>query len=176
MSASIVNPQESGNDQCAICLDSLNREQVYEIPECGHKFHTNCIFHWIRSGQKKCPYCGNMGAGNSSDFEDENGFKYPHYGGDSFTLLRQFARRKNSPLKLKKQFQKLKSLEDKQREINKNHKNIDNLNGNFREIKRIYNKSNINRYNIRSRIRSLKSDICSSNNIIPLILLKKKLI
>ena len=31
------------NDICVICHDNLGEQYVYTLPECNHKFHTNCI-------------------------------------------------------------------------------------------------------------------------------------
>ena len=34
-------------DQCCICHESLkNGKQVFELPECKHKYHTHCIGAW----------------------------------------------------------------------------------------------------------------------------------
>ena len=156
----------------------IYKEQIYKLPECGHRYHTNCIFHWIRSGHRKCPYCGNMGLGHTSNQDEEQDvyYNYARYGRDNFTLLRQYSRRKTAPIRLKKQFERLKILEEKQRAINKNHRELADMNGNFREMRKMYQKSHENRFKICGRIRRLKTDICTTNNIVPLILIKKRII
>ena len=49
-------------DICSICHEPLsNSEQIYTLPECSHKFHTNCIMHWFRTDHNRCPLCNNEG-------------------------------------------------------------------------------------------------------------------
>ena len=48
-------------DNCAICFNKLNHDDTYTIPECKHKFHTNCIMTWFRMGHSKCPLCNDKG-------------------------------------------------------------------------------------------------------------------
>ena len=45
---------------CSICQGDLTSD-IYTLPECNHKFHTNCIIHWFRAGKNKCPLCMNQG-------------------------------------------------------------------------------------------------------------------
>ena len=47
------------NDICAICHDNLGEDNVYTLPECNHKFHTNCIMTWFRAKHNTCPLCNN---------------------------------------------------------------------------------------------------------------------
>ena len=49
------------NDICAICHDNLGEQDVYTLPECNHKFHTNCIMTWFRAKHNTCPLCNNKG-------------------------------------------------------------------------------------------------------------------
>ena len=32
-------------------------DNIYQIPECNHKFHSECVITWFRMGKSKCPYC-----------------------------------------------------------------------------------------------------------------------
>lgn len=65
-------------DRCCICHEDLI-SNIYELPECGHKFHTNCIMHWFRTDHNTCPLCQNTGINyqiafqqaNSSDFAEK---------------------------------------------------------------------------------------------------------
>ena len=36
---------------CSICHEELNGD-IYTLPECNHKYHTNCIITWFRTGKK----------------------------------------------------------------------------------------------------------------------------
>tara|TARA_B100000575_G_C22919879_1_gene533671 strand:+ start:211 stop:816 length:606 start_codon:yes stop_codon:yes gene_type:complete len=73
----ILNANSSDSeDICPICHESLESAQVYELPECKHKFHTHCIVTWFRhrpSSEEiynrpdgKCPCCGNRGINNDT--------------------------------------------------------------------------------------------------------------
>ena len=43
--------------QCAICLLEMDESSGYKLPECGHRFHANCIISWFRSKHESCPLC-----------------------------------------------------------------------------------------------------------------------
>ena len=45
--------------ECNICMGS-DCKGTHEL-ECGHKFHTECIVAWFRSGQSSCPLCRDGG-------------------------------------------------------------------------------------------------------------------
>ena len=57
--------EEQEPDLCIICQENLNdndlNQQVYQIPDCKCKYHTNCIVTWFRCGSNKCPLCGDPG-------------------------------------------------------------------------------------------------------------------
>ena len=174
MSYNIINPQAAESDICSICLENLNKEQTYELPECGHQFHTNCIFHWLRCGHNKCPYCNNTGSTNS-ETDDSYSSSYS-YNKDQYIILRRFSRNKNAPSELKKLVAQVKKLEEKEKVLNKEMKKINNKKGIFKDLQTIYNKKRSNLYYNRSRIRQLKKTICDNTNITPLILVKKQVI
>ena len=58
------------NEKCAICHENMNiiddNNEMYELPECKHYFHTNCILTWFRSGHNRCPLCNNEGLNNNN--------------------------------------------------------------------------------------------------------------
>ena len=47
--------------KCSICFNTIEKKDEYILPECKHKFHTNCIMTWFRMGHNKCPLCNNPG-------------------------------------------------------------------------------------------------------------------
>ena len=173
MSNNIVNPRAARDDNCSICLDNLTNEQIYELPECGHKFHTNCIFHWLRCGHNKCPNCNNSGLNNSLTDDSESDY-YHSYNRDQYIILRRFSRNKNAPLELKKLVQQLKKLELKHSSICKEIKQLKNKKGVFKELKSSNNKKIAAKYNINYRIHKIKKTMC--HNITQLILVKKLVI
>ena len=44
---------------CSICLDAINGSTNQTITECGHHFHTKCLFQNISLVGYACPYCRN---------------------------------------------------------------------------------------------------------------------
>ena len=62
-------------DKCVICHEDLI-DNVYELPECGHKFHTNCIMHWFRTDHNTCPLCQNTGINYKIAFQEANSSGY----------------------------------------------------------------------------------------------------
>ena len=78
-------------DKCIICLESLENEPQYKLPECNHSFHQNCIMHWFRDGNNKCPLCNNLGVNdytnqsttgtfNTSRWYESGKYKYSFKG------------------------------------------------------------------------------------------------
>ena len=47
------------DDICSICHTLLGADSpdIYSVPECGHRFHSNCIIPWFRVSNGSCPYC-----------------------------------------------------------------------------------------------------------------------
>lgn len=77
---SAVSQQNGHQEICCVCQDIVdNGEQVYELPECNHMFHTNCIMTWFRAQNNACPLCANPGINNKND---KTGRKdYGYFGG-----------------------------------------------------------------------------------------------
>lgn len=43
---------------CAICLEDFRSDEGgFGLRNCGHKFHRECIIHWLREGANACPVC-----------------------------------------------------------------------------------------------------------------------
>lgn len=62
-------------DRCVICQEDLCGN-IYELPECGHKYHTNCIMHWFRTNHNSCPLCQNQGINYNTAYEQANQENY----------------------------------------------------------------------------------------------------
>ncbi len=74
-------------EMCAICCEPME-DNIYEIPECKHQYHTNCIIDWFRLGKSRCPYCNtNFSLLESIGVSNNNNAYYPDHGITS-TLLR----------------------------------------------------------------------------------------
>ncbi len=75
-------------------------EDVTELEECKHKFHSNCIVKWFRSQHTKCPSC----RGQPTHVLSEKSARC------RFVELRNHVRRKNPPKALVQAFKKLDRL------------------------------------------------------------------
>ena len=55
----VVEYERDADDACSICFEVMVRkEKVLTLPECGHVFHSECLFEWVRR-KAVCPYCRN---------------------------------------------------------------------------------------------------------------------
>ncbi len=150
---------------CSICLGDLYdpKEQIYQLPECGHRFHTNCIMHWMRNpiSYNKCPRCGNTGVNKNV---------YLGYCRKSGILneLKKFSKRKSSPKVLKNDIERLqicvKKIKEKEKNINKIIKDKE-----LKKLKREKKSLTSKKYN-------LESKILSKYNFAPIIISKRKTI
>ena len=95
------------NDICAIChLKNLGEENIYNLPECCHKFHTNCIMTWFRAGRNRCPLCNNKGI-NATRAQINEEINHSHWSTRNkylklYTIVSRKCRRKDAPEKMKK--------------------------------------------------------------------------
>ena len=96
---------------CVICQDILdNGDDLYRLPECGHGYHTNCIVSWFRSGNNRCPCCGDKGS--NEKMNDANGnwrscrSWVPKTKPLKFIKLRLFLGKQQCPKELKTLFDK----------------------------------------------------------------------
>jgi hypothetical protein len=142
-----ANDNVDYDNLCAICHENLDTEQSYTLPECKHRYHTNCIVTWFRNGYQNCPHCN-----NNPDYS------YGYLKKNSLTLktIKNFSKRKNSPKILKTYFNKLdklnikyKEMKDMQKIFLKQNKN-DNPSNIIKESKKIS-----------SKIRETYKKICS---------------
>ena len=169
-------------EECMICREELECMPCYTLPECNHKYHTNCLISWFRNGDPRCPYCGNKGVNNKSiDITDRftNRFNTLKYKTQTlidikrFVFLKKYDTNKRC-LEIRKHFDKIKVLEE----------NYKNENLKLRELKQslkdtpaLYSeaKKNINCYRSKSwkitkQIRDEKFKIVNNSYIIPLII------
>ena len=104
----------SSNEMCVICHDDLVGD-IYTLPECPHKYHTNCIVHWFRAGHNTCPLCNHQGINGVSDL---------HWGWraaamENYKKLRRKSRSKTASIELKKEITKIKRIEQKNKVLKK---------------------------------------------------------
>jgi hypothetical protein len=164
---------EDNNDKCIICLEHLSAEPVYCLPECSHKFHQNCIMHWFRGGNCKCPLCNNLGINDKpNDTQNSSSWGWWRGGKYKYKMIRQYARKKDAPAKLKKEVSKLKKLEEKKRTISKKIKEFKKKSGVWKDLSKEWNKLRRDRWRVNGSIRNRRLSI-SHFNIIPIIIAKK---
>ena len=81
---------------------AIDNETVqYTIPECGHKYHTDCIIGWFRrSDGGPCPYCRAIPDG-------QNPYRSLSTLSGVISLWKRFARRRTCPVIVKKKCQEI---------------------------------------------------------------------
>ncbi len=43
-------------DICSICLENIQKNDKSQYTECGHRFHTHCLYDWLMLNNT-CPIC-----------------------------------------------------------------------------------------------------------------------
>ena len=100
------NETETEVETCSICLNRLdNNLTIYEMKDCKHKFHSNCLIEWLCTSNN-CPLCRYV--------------LQPNYMKTSmFTYITNFLRsKKNKNKNLINIYKKYKS--SKEKAVNKN--------------------------------------------------------
>ena len=165
-----INIHDEENDNCMVCLEFLDNEVKYSLPECGHTFHQNCIMHWFRSGCSKCPLCNNLGVNDPMGRTDNSAW---WRGGQyRYSRIRQYARKKDAPKDLKQEISKLKKLEDKLKQLIQEKKELKNSEGNFSVLQKKWNKIRYRKWRLSNTIRRRKMGIANFN-IVPIIIAKR---
>ncbi len=174
MAANILDcpSPEQDMDKCIICLENLSAEPEYCLPECSHKFHQNCIMHWFRGGNCKCPLCNNLGINDKMEPVSGSSWGWWRGGKYRYKMIRQYSRKKEAPAKLKKEIVKLKKMEEKQRLLRAEIKEFKNTTGIWKDLNKQWAKHRQNRWKLASGIRRRKMAIANFN-IVPIIIAKK---
>lgn len=178
----ILNIPAPVSEECMICREELECTQCYTLPECNHRYHTNCLISWFRNGDPRCPYCGNKGVNNKSiDITDRftNRYYSLKYKTQTlidikrFVFLKKYDTNKRC-LEIRKQFDKIKVLEEnyknetlKLRELKQSLKDTPAL---YNEAKKNINSYRNKRWKITKQIRDEKFKIVNNSYIIPLII------
>ena len=167
-----ISIPEEDTDKCIICLENLSNEPEYCLPECSHKFHQNCIMHWFRGGNCKCPLCNNLGVNDKTSANHGASWGWWRGGKYKYKIIRQYARKKDAPAKLKKQIAKLKKMEDKLCALRVEIKEFKNKTGVWRDLHKEWTKLRSSRWRLDTAIRRRKMAIANFN-IVPIIIAKK---
>ena len=119
-------------DICSICNEELDLSgnNIYQLPECNHFFHTNCIITWFKTGKNSCPLCNNNGINKNNIASLNNNILSSALSGYTwdykkklleydYKIMRRYSRKKEAPKELKKQVKMLIKLENKFKQIKK---------------------------------------------------------
>ena len=111
------------NDICAICHDNLGEDNVYALPECNHKFHTNCIMTWFRAKHNTCPLCNNKGI-NATRAQINEQANYSNWTSrrkylKMYSIVSRKSRGKKASKEMKKEVEKVRRYQKKFDEFKK---------------------------------------------------------
>lgn len=176
------------NEKCAICHENMNiiddNNEMYELPECKHYFHTNCILTWFRSGHNRCPLCNNEGLNNNNmsinlinNTLDNYSWQYKRkLLNANYVEMRNLSRKKDAPKELKKKIEKLKKQEEKYKNSTKEVNEFLNSKPKNMKVKQLISKIRVLRgkkWELKRKIIKMKTYIGLSNPVINIIIPKK---
>jgi hypothetical protein len=71
---------EITNNECPICMETIDSNKNIIITDCGHKFHCKCMMENIRHNGFGCPYCRHKMINSIEDEEEEDEEKSRPHG------------------------------------------------------------------------------------------------
>lgn len=176
------------NEKCAICHENMNiiddNNEMYELPECKHYYHTNCILTWFRSGHNRCPLCNNEGLNNNNmsinlinNTLDNYSWQYKRkLLHENYIEMRKFSKKKDASKELKKKIEKLKKTEEKYKIATKEMTDFLNSKPENMRVKQLISKGRKLRgkkWELKRNIIKMKTYIGLSNPVINIIIPKK---
>jgi len=158
-------------DICAICHENLE-DNIYKIPECNHKFHSECVITWFRMGKSKCPYCNTEFAHKKKSTPPRHIFRR-NLICEEYKDIYNYSRRKNANPKIKKQVKKITDLNKSLTEMSKKFNKMIKSDKSYKEVIKYKRKYRDKKWRLKRKIYSLKRKVVSYVNIIPIIVQKK---
>ena len=127
---------------CAICHEDLDpncsENPLYKLPECGHTFHAACSVHWFRQYHDTCPLCKNVGTAVTSQSLFDVKLRYANA-----SIL---ARKANASNEMKKQYKRIRLLNEKIADCIKLNREIQSSVGVFKDLKRKFRSNRTKRW------------------------------
>jgi hypothetical protein len=158
-------------DICAICHENLE-DNIAQIPECNHKFHSECVITWFRMGKSKCPYCNTEFAHKKKSTPPRHIFRR-NLICEEYKDIYNYSRRKNANPKIKKQVKKITDLNKSLITITKEFNKMIKSDKSYKEVMKYKRKYRDKKWRLKRKIYSLKRKVVSYVNIIPIIVQKK---
>ncbi len=159
------------SEVCPICHEQLHNgalNGVYTIPECKHKYHTECMMFWFQTqgNRTSCPMCRGPGG---IDYDIRH---YERKGKARY--LRRYSLRKDAPEDLKKLGDKLRDSDKKLKEHQKNMKDFEERHKDIikNPILKEYSKLKNKKWILQSNIRKAEGNLAGY----PLFQIPEKLI
>ena len=162
-------------DNCAICREKLENN-IYTVPECNHKFHTNCIMTWFRTGYNRCPLCQDHGINTINDMYEKTNWSSRDIAFSNYKKIRSRCRNKHFNSVIKKKIVKIEKLEKKYKQLLKEIKTFDNTTHpelTTKEVLRKYRLLRGRKWRLVSKIRREKELIGFSTKITDIIIPRK---
>lgn len=146
------------NEICSICLENLNNpENIHELQECKHKFHSKCLITYLRTGNTFCPLC----RGNANEFIYINPY-INHGNKTSISAVLKYSKKNNANKNIIKMVKKYKELKKKHKESIKNlsnfQKEIKN-NKEYQDIIKKLSKLRSDRWKLRQNIVKIEREL-----------------
>lgn len=164
----LIENQNINDEICPICHELLSSDHVHEIKECKHKFHSNCLITWLRTGNVKCPYCNSLPV----NYLDDNTFCKDSLSSFKFKTISNYCKRKNANKKIIKNVETIKKLEKDEEELNKLLKNKYKEVGQYKTIQKDMRIIRDKKWKLHRKIIDKKNDLFFSVNIVPYFIKK----
>jgi hypothetical protein len=107
-------------DVCAICHEDLS-DNLYNLPECSHTYHVNCIMHWFRTDHNTCPLCQNQGINYTQawDIVGEQNYSERTAWQGYYKKACAHTRKKNADKEIVKRVKAIKKAEETNKKVRK---------------------------------------------------------
>ena len=147
---------------CSICQEN-NDLPRFKLPECSHEFHCECIIHWFRHGNTRCPLCNNEGHVNNIENDHSGFYRFSRYTRENkVKFLKKYAKRRNCDPLLKEYITKIKKLEQKDRDVMKEETEFKKkFKGTFVELRKKETIFRQKRRRIQTQIHHVQREMCN---------------